>query len=65
MRFGSTARILLKCKLKYYRISECDAAHLPHDSFIEWDDEAMCLNGCCDSPQHKGHAKHIVAMIAA
>ena len=23
MRFGSTAKILLKCKLKYYRISEC------------------------------------------
>ena len=24
MRFGSTAKVLLKCKLKYYRISECD-----------------------------------------
>ncbi len=23
MRFGSTARVLLKCKLKYYRFSEC------------------------------------------
>ena len=23
MRFGSTAKVLLKCKLKYYRISEC------------------------------------------
>ena len=23
MRFGSTAEVLLKCKLKYYRISEC------------------------------------------
>ena len=22
MRFGSTAKVLLKCKLKYYRISE-------------------------------------------
>ncbi len=25
MRFGSTAKVLLKCKLKYYRISECVA----------------------------------------
>ena len=24
MRFGSTAKVLLKCKLKYYRISECN-----------------------------------------
>ena len=23
MGFGSTAKVLLKCKLKYYRISEC------------------------------------------
>ena len=23
MRFGSTAKVLLKCRLKYYRISEC------------------------------------------
>ena len=28
MRFGSTAKVLLKCKLKYYRISEC-AWHSP------------------------------------
>ena len=26
MRFGSTAKVLLKCKLKYYRISECNAS---------------------------------------
>ena len=25
MRFGSTAKVLLKCKLKYYKISECNA----------------------------------------
>ena len=23
MRFGSTAKVLAKCMLKYYRISEC------------------------------------------
>ncbi len=23
MRFGSTAKVLAECKLKYYRISEC------------------------------------------
>ena len=27
MRFGSTAKVLLKCKLKYYRISECLSQH--------------------------------------
>ena len=27
MRFGSTAKVLLKCKLKYYRISECHGVH--------------------------------------
>ncbi len=27
MRFGSTAKVLLKCKLKYYRISECSTCH--------------------------------------
>ena len=32
MRFGSTAKVLLKCKLKYYRISECNC--LP--SHMEW-----------------------------
>ena len=29
MRFGSTAKVLLKCKLKYYRISEC---HVPQEA---------------------------------
>ena len=28
MRFGSTAKVLLKCKLKYYRISECECSKL-------------------------------------
>ena len=32
MRFGSTAKVLLKCKLKYYRISECCSA---------WSDEGV------------------------
>ena len=39
MRFGSTAKVLLKCKLKYYRISEC-AAHACHNSRMadnDWD----------------------------
>ena len=29
MRFGGTAKVLLKCKLKYYRISEC-CSQTPH-----------------------------------
>ncbi len=28
MRFGSTAKVLLKCKLKYYRISGCRVLYL-------------------------------------
>ena len=28
MRFGSTAKVLAECKLKYYRISECMGASL-------------------------------------
>ncbi len=30
MRFGSTAKVLLKCKLKYYRISEWMASSCQH-----------------------------------
>ena len=29
MRFGNTAKVLLKCKLKYYRISERSSALSP------------------------------------
>ena len=38
MRFGSTAKVLLKCKLKYYRISEChgDAGHCSKAWSIPW-----------------------------
>ena len=36
MRFGSTAKVLLKCKLKYYRISEC--ACLP----ANWSKQRPC-----------------------
>ena len=32
MRFGSTAKVLLKCKLKYYRISQWDA--VPEDVIL-------------------------------
>ena len=34
MRFGSTAKVLLKCKLKYYRISECILSSASH--WILW-----------------------------
>ena len=34
-RFGSTAKVLLKCKLKYYRISECKTAVQPAFSHME------------------------------
>ena len=32
MRFGSTAKLLAKCKLKYYRISACNRPHQ-----VTWD----------------------------
>ena len=34
MRFGSTAKVLLKCKLKYYKISEC-IGHFPSVLLIQ------------------------------
>ena len=40
MRFGSTAQVLLKCKLKYYRISECGAGGRMGDRHDAW--ERMC-----------------------
>ena len=45
MRFGSTAKVLLKCKLKYYRISECEV-----DSYIP----RACVNQL-PSCQASGH----------
>ena len=33
MRFGSTAKVLLECKLKYYRISECTWTMSPDHPF--------------------------------
>ena len=40
MRFGSTAKVLLKYNLKYYRISECPCCLLVHAS------EARAFSGC-------------------
>ena len=34
MRFGSTAKVLAKCKLKYYRISECGGCRLLHSPHL-------------------------------
>ena len=36
MRFGSTAKVLAKCKLKYYRISECRVMINGRDHSSEW-----------------------------
>ena len=53
MSFGSTAKVLLKCKLKYYRISECPLAPCPP--------ELACLGspGMLDS--HSGKASVALA----
>ena len=40
MRFGSTGKVLAKCMLKYYRISECDAMQMASPCLPEiasWD----------------------------
>ena len=39
MRFGSTAKVLLKCKLKYYRISEWTSSidSSPRASMLIWE----------------------------
>ena len=46
MRFGSTAKVLLKCKLKYYRISECRYAQVLNKVSTDTD---LCnlLRSCC------------------
>ena len=53
MRFGSTAKVLLKCKLKYYRISECNAemaVHGPtspeHSLCATWKLTCRCPGAC-------------------
>ena len=43
MRFGSTAKVLLKCRLKYYRISEC---------IMDMDLEASPSAVCWMEPSH-------------
>ncbi len=42
MRFGSTAKVLLKCKLKYYRISECMGACAMVSSSASDPDFGLC-----------------------
>ena len=36
MRFGSTAKVLLKCNLEYYRISECAVLLMPTDAALSY-----------------------------
>ena len=45
MRSGSTAKVLLKCKLKYYRISECslDMKQGPEAS-LAWDCRVLLIH---------------------
>ena len=56
MRFGSTAKVLLKCKLKYYRISEC------HQSW--WNTEP-CVGKkqeCCYLQSDTWWSPHMISM---
>ena len=51
MRFGSTAKVLAKCMLEYYRISECDA---------------IILNRCAgDAPSSEDDLLHEQAVLAS
>ncbi len=55
MRFGSTAKVLAECKLKYYRISECqgtegrpsDAGVHGRGSIVESPCESQLLGAVC------------------
>ena len=48
MRSGSTAKVLAKCKLKYYRISECSA---------RWVNKAQALQSDCYLSAAATHSK--------
>ena len=45
MRFGSTAKVLAKCMLKYYRISECQAAETAAGLSSQWPSSPSSLWG--------------------
>ena len=67
MRFGSTAKVLLKCKLKYYRISECDGPPVVvlvcSLNFGNGDEERLrlvALGKCCVLPWSSKFIGHIV-----
>ena len=55
MRFGSTAKVLLKCKLKYYRISEC--TRLPSNRLNWFMPTDVWISAHCQSP-HGRYAQY-------
>ena len=46
MRFGSTAKVQIKCKLKYWRFSECSRGHCRADSKLQL--QRLALLACRD-----------------
>ena len=54
MRFGSTAKVLAECMLKYYRISECPAQHLlPQRRAVISHPQALFLAPCCSDRRRR------------
>ena len=59
MRFGSSARVLAKCKLAYYRISECWAPQEEQGSVLEENEREMRPSTAFSitGPPHRVQAK--------
>ena len=47
MRFGSTAKVLAKCMLKYYRISECVSTDSGQTCVCG--PQVQCYSGCLET----------------
>ena len=48
MRFGSTAKVLLKCRLKCYRISECMVLHPQDQTSVQCKNSRQWLHELAD-----------------
>ena len=61
MRFGSTAKVLLKCKLKYYRISECVQLMRDRRHADKQEEQARAAKEWRDKAGAKGRQKLLAA----
>ena len=52
LRFGSTAKVLAECKLKYYKISECVGLGMQASSIGRSPQPMLTLQSMCDLAFH-------------